>query len=105
MQYHFHRAMKILRGCRVFFVIGAGLALASCEELEPRFAGFLPGGATAGGYWQGDDVSGHPNIVVRVSEQRAYFYKGKQLAGVSGVSTGIPCFDTSSGYYHDIEKD
>ena len=106
MRAHFHEAMEIFRRCRVFFAIAAALALGSCEELaEQRFGGFLPGRTTAGDYWHGGDVSGRPKIVVRVSEQRAYFYKGKQLVGISTVSTGKRGFDTPPGHYHVIEKD
>jgi len=106
MQDHVHEAMKIFTRGRVFFAIAAALALPSCEELaEQRFGGFLPGGSTAGGYWHGDDISGRPKIVVHVSEQRAYFYKGKRLVGVSSVSTGKRGFDTPPGHYHVIEKD
>jgi len=106
MPAHFNRAMKIFSRCRVFLAIAAALALASCEELaEQRFGGFLPGGTTAGGYWRGDHVSGRPKIVVQVSEQRAYFYKGKRVVGISTVSTGKRGFDTPPGHYHVIEKD
>src|SRR5450432_4167906 len=34
-------------------------------------------------YWAGDGVKGEPRIVINLSDQRAYFYKGKQLVGVS----------------------
>jgi lipoprotein-anchoring transpeptidase ErfK/SrfK len=106
MQCHFCETMKIFSRCRVFFAIATVLSLASCEELaEPRFGRFLPGGTTAGGYWHGEDVPGRSKIVVRVSEQRAYFYKGKRLVGVSSVSTGKRGFDTPPGHYHVIEKD
>jgi lipoprotein-anchoring transpeptidase ErfK/SrfK len=98
--------MKIFSRCLVFLAIAAALALASCEELsEQRFPGFLPVGTTAGGYWRGDGVSGRSKIVVRVSEQRAYFYKGKQVVGMSTVSTGKRGFDTPPGHYRVIEKD
>ena len=39
-------------------------------------------------FWDGDGVPGTPHIEVRLGEQRAYFYKGDQLVGVSQVSTG-----------------
>ena len=68
-------------------------------------AGAFPWQATALGYWKGDDVPGSRKIVVYLSEQRAYFYKGKRVIGESTVSTGKPGFSTPPGHYHIISKD
>ena len=57
------------------------------------------------GYWNGDDVSGSPKIVVHLAEQKAYFYKGKHLVGESTVSTGKRGFGTPVGHYHVVSKD
>jgi lipoprotein-anchoring transpeptidase ErfK/SrfK len=57
------------------------------------------------GWWEGDGVSGSPRIVVHLSEQKAYFYKGKHVVGESTVSTGKPGFSTPPGRYHIISKD
>lgn len=56
-------------------------------------------------YWDGDGVSGSPRITIRLSEQRAYFYKGSTLVGVSTLSTGREGFDTGTGKFKIIEKD
>lgn len=104
--------MKILRVSQIIVSIASALALTSCEELAEqvgaqaqRLPGVLPGMATPEGYWRGEGVAGAPKIVVHVSEQRAYFYKGKKLVGESTVSTGRRGFDTPPGRYHVIEKD
>jgi hypothetical protein len=55
-------------------------------------------------YWDGDGVSGSPSIRIALSEQRAYFYKGGELVGVSTVSTGREGFDTPAGTYKIIQK-
>jgi L,D-transpeptidase catalytic domain len=66
----------------------------------------LFGGATISeGYWRGDNVRGPSKIVVHVGEQRAYFYKGRNLVGESTVSTGKRGFDTPPGHYRVIQKD
>ncbi|AMX04247.1 hypothetical protein A3224_13170 [Microbulbifer thermotolerans] len=39
-----------------------------------------------------------------LSEQRAYFYKGGRLAGVSPVSTGMPGHRTPTGNFRISEK-
>lgn len=56
-------------------------------------------------YWEGDDVKGDPSIVISLGEQKAYFYKGKNLVGVSEISTGREGFDTPTGSFHIIQKD
>jgi len=56
-------------------------------------------------YWDGDNVSGKPSIKIRLSEQRAYFYKGGQLVGVSQLSTGREGLNTPSGSFSIIQKD
>src|SRR5580693_3685325 len=56
-------------------------------------------------YWDGDGMSGSPSVRISLSEQRAYFYKGDQLAGVSLISTGREGLDTVTGDFHIIQKD
>lgn len=55
-------------------------------------------------YWDGDGVSGAPSIRISLSQQKAFFYKGGQLVGVSPVSTGRDGFPTPSGSFNVIEK-
>jgi len=95
----------------VFFVTG-------CGE-DPRFSGNSPylggvyGGQQEGGgpprdtvsYWDGDHASGSPSIKISLGEQRAYFYKGGVLVGVSQLSTGREGLNTPSGNYKIIQKD
>jgi hypothetical protein len=56
-------------------------------------------------YWDGDGVSGSPSIVIRLSEQRAYFFKANQLVGVSSLSTGREGHNTPAGNFHILRKD
>ena len=55
-------------------------------------------------YWDGNGVPGAPSIRIRLSEQRAYFYKGGELVGVSAISTGSEGFDTTTGSFKIIQK-
>ena len=90
----FGRLFQILGGAGVTFFC------CSCEELQTAqqtaanavHAVIAP--TPSPGYWNGDGVSGSPKIVVHLSEQKAYFYKGKRLVGESTVSTGKKGYET-----------
>lgn len=104
--------MKISRVAPIFAALCAMFILAGCEDLAQEFTaqaqrlpGLLPIGATSGGWWNGEGTRGSSKIVVNLSEQRAYFYKGRRLVGESTVSTGKPGFSTPPGRYHVVEKD
>lgn len=56
-------------------------------------------------YWNGAAFSGAPSVIIRLSQQRAYFYKGEQLVGVSQISTGREGSTTPSGNFRIIQKD
>src|SRR5713101_697445 len=102
------RLMKFSRLVQFSGAAAIVIFCSSCEELPPEVqrplsAVFQP--PTPHGYWNGDGVRGSPKIVVHLSEQRAYFYKGKRIVGESTVSTGKPGFSTPPGHYHVISKD
>jgi hypothetical protein len=56
-------------------------------------------------YWRPDHFKGAPKIVVHLSEQRAYFYRGKHVIGESSISTGRKGYETPPGKYRVIQKD
>ena len=102
-------------------LIALGLfALAGCGEDDPRlvygstqYLGGVYGGFPVSSdapvdnvsYWDGDGVPGNPSIKISLSEQRAYFYKGGQLVGISQLSTGREGLDTPTGTFKIIGKD
>ena len=95
-------------------------ALAGCGQDDPRLAygqtqylggayGNEPVASAAPSdnvsYWDGDGVSGKPSIKISLGEQRAYFFKGKQLVGISQLSTGREGLNTPAGQYKISQKD
>ena len=56
-------------------------------------------------YWDGEGVPGKPSVKINLSEQRAYFYKGGQLVGISQLSTGREGKDTPVGDFRVRSKD
>jgi hypothetical protein len=56
------------------------------------------------GYWDGDGVTGSPKIRISLDDQRAYFYKGETLVGVSPISTGTDGHGTPRGRYKVTQK-
>jgi hypothetical protein len=101
--------------------IALAALLAGCTSNDPRLSSetvYLGGRRVAAGgtaekrmnydnvsYWDGDHASGPPHIRLRISEQKAYFYKGDQLVGVSIISTGREGFGTPSGTFKIQQKD
>ncbi len=56
-------------------------------------------------YWDGAGVGGRPSVRISIGEQRAYFYKGNELVGVSMLSTGQEGYDTPHGSFKILDKD
>lgn len=56
-------------------------------------------------YWDGDGVTGAPLIKICRKEQKASFYKGGVLVGVSKISSGNEDHATPPGRYRITEKD
>jgi len=56
-------------------------------------------------YWSGDGVEGSPLIRINLAQQKAFFYKGDTLVGVSRISTGKEGDDTPPGRYKVTERD
>ena len=90
-----HISIRAFMKAVILFRLALGIVLLAfvpgCEQMETArqtasraVYAVMP---RPSGYWNGDDVSGSPKIVVHLSEQKAYFYKGKHLVGESTVST------------------
>ncbi|CAN5682222.1 hypothetical protein BH20VER1_BH20VER1_21490 [soil metagenome] len=107
---------SLLHLTKAFLCTAAILSLASCDE-DPRAGGTQYLGGVYGteavssaapqdsiSYWDGDGVSGAPSIRIRLSEQKAYFYKGGQLVGVSQISAGREGYATPTGSFKITQK-
>lgn len=109
-------AMNPARLSLTVFAAGAILLISGCAEFEHHLNATRRAASDAlrtalaaprarPPYWRGGGVKGAPKIVVRLSEQRAYFYRGKRLVGESNISTGRKGFETPVGRYRVIQKD
>ncbi len=58
----------------------------------------------ARGFWDGDNVQGSPSIVIKRDEQKAYFYKGASLVGMSPVASGKSGHTTPAGKFKISQK-
>jgi len=54
--------------------------------------------------WSGDGVPGSPSIVIDLSNQTAYFYKGGVEVGTAPVSTGREGYSTPTGSFSVTQK-
>lgn len=95
-------SIKLVFAALLFTLLGT-----SCYVWQPPqgYGRFLHLGGDSGSFWNGDSMSGAPSIKIVLHEQRAYFYKGGRLAGVSAISSGREGLDTVTGKFHIIEKD
>ena len=94
------------------------ILLSGCGE-DPRFSTqtqylggvYGPGPVSAAApqdnvsYWDGDEMGGKPSVKISLGEQRAYFYKGGKLAGISQLSTGREGLNTPIGKFAIEQKD
>jgi lipoprotein-anchoring transpeptidase ErfK/SrfK len=90
-----------------FFLFGCA---ADRQESNPFFSDAAqaqqsPEGEDNISYWDGDRIAGRPSIKIDLENQRAYFYKGGRIVGVSVVSTGREGHDTPQGEFHVVDKD
>ncbi len=56
------------------------------------------------GYWDGDGVQGAAMIKIIRAEQKAYFYKGNKLVGMSPISSGDESHGTPRGRFKVTQK-
>ncbi|HEX4084652.1 MAG TPA: L,D-transpeptidase family protein [Chthoniobacteraceae bacterium] len=94
--------MKILSYLAMTGLLFAG---AACTTIAPKKPIAQPTPPPRHSYWIGDGVTGAPSIRIVLSQQRAYFYKGGKLVGVSTISSGKKGFETPPGEYKVIQKD
>jgi hypothetical protein len=50
------------------------------------------------------DAEGDPRLVISLSDQLAYLYRGETLIAVAAISTGEPGRDTPSGIFTVVDK-
>ncbi len=102
---------RLIPNCFAAILVALAVSATSCVYVPMPPGMPLPG---SGGvrrpvdtvsYWNGDGMSGQPTIRISLSAQRAYFYKGGRLAGVSAISSGREGLDTVTGHFHIIQKD
>ncbi len=55
-------------------------------------------------YWDGDGVPGSPLIRINRAQQKAFFFKGGELVGVSRISSGSEDYGTPPGQYKISQK-
>lgn len=56
-------------------------------------------------YWAGEAVSGPAKIVINISQQKLFYYKGGKLVGISAVSTGREGHDSPVGNFKVQKKE
>jgi lipoprotein-anchoring transpeptidase ErfK/SrfK len=109
---------SIFRNLSFALVASSALFLVACDGDDPaaarsQYLGGVYGNAPVSSsaprdsvsYWDGDGVAGSPSVKISLGEQKAYFYKGGQLVGISQLSTGREGMGTTTGSFKIIQKD
>ncbi len=89
------------RCCKGLLILGWSLTGLSCSSSKPVAENPLSSRA----WWKGDGVAGKPKIVINLSTQRVQYFKGKELVGVSPISSGRESHGTVTGSYSILDKD
>src|SRR6476660_4534408 len=93
------------------FMVGCGEDARFSNETQYLGGVYGPGPVSSSApqdnvsYWDGDDIDGKPSVKITLGEQRAYFYKGGKLAGISQLSTGREGLNTPIGHFAIQQKD
>lgn len=108
-----------------YFSLGGLIAFAlnSCGPSAPEGSTYMAGVGgpvqrqTSGGpfhpppaipddvsYWDGDGATGSPLIKINRAQQKAFFYKGGVLVGISRISSGTEDHGTPAGSYKISQK-
>lgn len=101
----------------ILTITAAAIALACLSQCSPHptnagsqyLSGYRsgqqgPAGHNPQGYWDGDGVEGPAKIKIVRSEQKAYFYRGDRLVGMSPISSGDVTHRTPAGRYKVTQK-
>lgn len=102
--------MKLALCLRLACAAATALLITSCAEVQTATSSAVHAvtnivNPAPSGWWEPERGSGPAKIVVHLSEQKAYFYRGGHVVGETTVSTGKPGFSTPPGHYHVISKD
>ncbi len=54
--------------------------------------------------WDDEAGNGDPRVIVSLSDQMAYLYRGDRLAAVTSISSGRDTNPTPTGYFSILEK-
>ena len=112
----FHGASKGEVGARNLgnVLLVCTMLLAGCADRESATNPFFPNRTLTErsgeygdeiSYWDDARSGGKPRIVIDLEQQRAYFYRGDKIVGISVVSTGREGYDTPSGEFRVTQKD
>ena len=108
--------LKISPGRALYLATGIALGFSSCTELpndigvhhhrstasQTRLASHHP---IPSSWNDAASTKGTPKIIINLTSQQAFFYRGGLLVGRTNLSSGRRDFETPPGNYHVIQKD
>jgi hypothetical protein len=97
-----------LVGCANLYYYGPVAALGGTRYLEgydPHDPRYQNQQRDTESWWRGEGVPGAPGITISLRQQKAFFYKGGRLVGVSIISSGDREHPTPRGSFSVMQKD
>lgn len=97
-----------LTSCADLYYYGPSTTMRGQTQYLDGYDPGLPRGqfrqTDASSWWRGDGVPGPARVVISLSQQRAYFYKGGELVGESAISSGDEQHPTPTGRFTISQK-
>jgi lipoprotein-anchoring transpeptidase ErfK/SrfK len=101
-------ALLLLANCTGFYYYGPAGMTGQTQYLEgysPHDPRYSRQQVDTESWWRGESAAGSPSVVISLSQQKAFFYKGGKLVGMSILSTGDAQHHTPTGHYEVQQKD
>ncbi len=106
---------------RSLCLVAVGFALSACASYDGRLNSTTTqylgtdgsiikrtsttSSAETSSYWAGDGTQGSSAIVIDISDQKLYYYKGGKLVGISAISSGREGHDSPTGAFKVRKKE
>jgi lipoprotein-anchoring transpeptidase ErfK/SrfK len=91
--------------CLLVVIASFSGCITGAEKSSGKPPATPPSAAKRTNYWSNEQAGASSSIVINLTAQRAYFYKGDKAVGEANISSGRKGFETPVGSFAVIQKD